>query len=109
MVYVPDPLKHTVMSDRAALWCSADGMYCSPDDPCVCCGTVEEVSAFVTGGIVPDSSLPHDEHPDMQLPVLPQEEVPAPPPPEFNTPVTPQAEVRMVVDGDEGLSGEANG
>lgn len=36
MTYSPNPLTHTQLADRTALWCSADGTYCSEKDPCLC-------------------------------------------------------------------------
>jgi hypothetical protein len=62
MVYAPNPLTHNALSDRAALWCPADGTYCSPGDPCACCEPLD----LATGGIVKGPSLPGDD----SVPVL---------------------------------------
>lgn len=40
MSYAPDPLVHVELSDRADLYCSACGQYCSQASPCLHCTTV---------------------------------------------------------------------
>lgn len=59
MSYSPDPLGHTQLADRADLWCSQDGRYCSESDPCPCCGSVAgpEAKAPKAAKVKKDSSV----------------------------------------------------
>jgi len=108
MTYAPDPLKHTALSDRAALWCGQDGVYCTPLAPCPCCGPPDAAEGDQATSEAPEDKAPAPV-PDPAVDPLPERSMEAMAPPPARDQAPRPAAVRMVVDGDAGVAGETHG